>query len=466
MRVLLVEDHVDVRHLFEHVLSTRGHEVTACADAESAWQAYAERSHELVLLDWELLGSAMDGLQLCRLIRSHPGGDRCVILMITAHDSSDALRAALQAGVNDYLVKPVGSGLLRLRLTIAEQWVESVRRRFKAEYHAQALQVQLAAHGTFHDLIGRTSMMRQLYEDILKVAAADTTVLIEGETGTGKELVARAIHLASRRASQTFFTVNCAGANESRPSRQFFGETRGTLTDSHESQQTLFDAARGGTIFLDEIGDISSAVQTTLLHILQEREVAKPEDGTSSGLDARVVVATHHDLEQDVEQGLFRKDLLYRIKVARLRLTPLRERQDDIPLLAHAFLRQFRSVMEKPVFQVSPEALQVLGEYAWPGNVRELKSTVESALIHCAGPIIQVEDLPAEIRNSESRANYRLRKRQAEQARLAEAIRQTGGNRSEAARLLGMSRRTFYRRLAQYDVPARDDPTDASSGGY
>ena len=170
MRVLLVEDHIDVRRLFEHVLEARGHEATACADGESAWAAYSRRSYELLLLDWELPGSDMDGLQLCRRIRSSRGGDRCVIVMITAHDSSDALRTALQAGVNDYLVKPVGIDFLRLRLTIAEQWVENVRRRFEAEDQSQALQSQLAAQGTFHDLIGQSSAMSGLYEDIMKMA--------------------------------------------------------------------------------------------------------------------------------------------------------------------------------------------------------------------------------------------------------------------------------------------------------
>ncbi len=180
MRVLLVEDHIDIRRLFQQVIDARGHEVTACGDGESAWEAYGRRAFELVLLDWELRGGGMDGLQLCRAIRSSPGGDRCVIVMITAHDSPDALRTALQAGVNDYLVKPLGVEFLKLRLAIAEQWVESVRRRFAAEDQAQALQSQMADHGKFHDLIGRSPSMVVLYEDIQKIAAVDATVLIEG----------------------------------------------------------------------------------------------------------------------------------------------------------------------------------------------------------------------------------------------------------------------------------------------
>lgn len=462
MRVLLVEDHIDIRSLFEQVIQARGHEVTACADGESAWEAYRRGPYELILLDWELQESGIDGLQLCRAIRSSRDGDRSVIVMITAHDSPGGLRTALHAGVNDYLVKPVGIEFLKLRLTIAEQWVENVRRRFEAEVQAQTLQSQLADHGKFHDLIGRSPSMRALYEDIRKVAAVDATVLIEGETGTGKELVARAIHLSSRRASQPFLAVNCAGFTESILGSQLFGHKKGAFTGAIDNQQGLFEAAHGGTIFLDEIGDISPAVQTNLLRVLQEREVTRLGESKPRKVDVRVVAATHHNLAVDVEKGTFRKDLFYRIKVARLPLPPLRERRADIPLLAHAFLGQFRSVMEKPVHQVSPDAMQVLVDYAWPGNVRELKSAVESAMIHCKGAIVQVEDLPPEILHSEAGAVYVPFQRQDERTRMAGALQQTGGNRSEAARLLGMSRRTFYRRLAEYedDVSGPPNPVD------
>ncbi|MBS0171263.1 MAG: sigma-54-dependent Fis family transcriptional regulator [Nitrospira sp.] len=457
MRVLLVEDHLDIRRLFEQVIGARGHDVTACEDGESAWEVCSQRAFELVLLDWELRGGGMDGLQLCRAIRSSPGGDRCVIVMITAHDSPDALRTALQGGVNDYLVKPVGVEFLKLRLTIAEQWVESVRRRFAAEDQAQALQSQLADQGKFHDLIGRSPSMVVLYEEIQKLAAVDATVLIEGETGTGKELVARAIHLASRRASQTFLAVNCAGFTDSLLGSQLFGHKKGAFTGAIDNQEGVFEAAQGGTLFLDEIGDISPAVQTSLLRVLQEREITRLGESKPRKVDVRLVVATHHNLAEDVEKGTFRRDLLYRIKVARLRLTPLRDRPTDIPLLVHAFLGQFRSVMEKSVLQISPDALQVLTAYSWPGNVRELKSAVESALIHCKGTVVQVEDLPPEIRHPEPTATYVPLQREDERTRMVGALQQAGGNRSEAARLLGMSRRTFYRRLTEYDVVASED---------
>jgi DNA-binding NtrC family response regulator len=380
--------------------------------------------------------------------------------MVTAHDSPEFLRTALQAGVNDYLVKPVGVEFLKLRLTIAEQWVENLRRRFAAEDQAQALQSQLADHGKFHDLIGRSPAMVVLYDEIQKLAAVEATVLIEGETGTGKELVARAIHLSSRRAPHTFLAVNCAGFTDSILGSQLFGHKKGAFTGAIDNQEGVFEAAHGGTIFLDEIGDISPAVQTGLLRVLQEREVTRLGESKPRKVDVRVLVATHHNLAEDVERGTFRRDLLYRIKVARLHLAPLRERPTDIPLLVHAFLGQFRSVMEKSVLQVSPEALQVLMAYAWPGNVRELKSAVESALIHCKGTVVRVDDLPPEIRHPEQETTYVPLQRQDERARMVGALQQAGGNRSEAARLLGMSRRTFYRRLAEYEVSTPGESPD------
>ncbi|MFO0733094.1 MAG: sigma-54 dependent transcriptional regulator [Nitrospiraceae bacterium] len=450
MRVLLVEDQIDIRQLFQQVIRARGHEVTACADGESAWEAYQQGGYELLLLDWELRGGGMDGIQLCRQIRADLRGDRCVIVMVTAHDSADSLRQALQAGVTDYLVKPIGIEFLKLRLAIAEQWVEDVRRRFEAEDQAQALQSQLADQGQFHDLVGRSAAMVNLFTQIQEVAAVDATVLIEGETGTGKELVARAIHLSSRRKHRPFIAVNCAGFTESILGSQLFGHKKGAFTGAIDNQEGLFEAANGGTLFLDEIGDIIPAVQTSLLRMLQEREVTRLGEAKPRKIDVRVVAATHHNLADDVERGTFRKDLLYRVRVARVQLGPLRERREDIPLLVHSFVTQFRSVMEKPVHHVHVDAMQLLMDYAWPGNVRELKSAVESAMIHCKGTTLHVDDLPPEIVDGSVAAV--TPPSADERARMLDALRRAGGNRSEAARLLGMSRRTFYRRLAEYDL--------------
>jgi DNA-binding NtrC family response regulator len=455
MRVLIVEDQEEIRDLFGQVIHSLGHHVQACADGESGWRAYDSGPYQLILLDWELGSSGMNGLELCRKIRADPRGDRCVIVMITAHNTPDNLRAALQAGANDYLVKPLGSELLRLRLAVAEQWVENLSRRFEAEEKMIELERRLAQSGRFFDLVGNSACMRRLYTQVREIAAVDSTVLIEGETGTGKELVAQAIHSASRRKDRPMIAVNCAGFTESILGSQLFGHKRGAFTGAIDTQEGVFEAAHGGTIFLDEIGDIPPGVQTSLLRVLQEREITRLGEAKPRKVDVRVVAATHHKLIDDVEKGTFRRDLLYRIRVARIHISPLRERRDDIPMLAHFFLGQFRSIMEKGVHHISDTAMNALVNYVWPGNVRELKSAIESAVIHCKHSIIQYDDLPPEIITPGVASSSELeRSTSDERNRMVIALRETHGNRSEAARLLGMSRRTFYRRLLEYNLPS------------
>jgi DNA-binding NtrC family response regulator len=453
MRVLIVEDQDEIRELFGQVIQSLGHEVRTCADGESAWDAYLHGQFSLILLDWELKSGGMNGLQLCQKIRADRMGDRCVIVMVTGHNTPQSLRAALQAGVNDYLVKPLGSELLKLRIGVAEQWVENLIRRFEAEDKALELERRLADTGRFFDLVGQSACMRRLYREIHEIAAVDSTALIEGETGTGKELVARAIHLSSRRKDKPFIAVNCAGFTESILGSQLFGHKRGAFTGAIDTQEGVFEAAHGGTIFLDEIGDIPPAVQTGLLRVLQEREITRLGESKPRKVDVRVLAATHHKLADDVEKGTFRKDLLYRIRVARIHIAPLRERQDDVPILVHFFLGQFRSIMERPVHQLSSAAMKALLDYSWPGNVRELKSAIESAVIHCKGSVIQYDDLPPEIIHPEQQPAVPMQPSSNERNRILIALREANGNRSEAARLLGMSRRTFYRRLLEYNLP-------------
>jgi transcriptional regulator with PAS, ATPase and Fis domain len=299
----------------------------------------------------------------------------------------------------------------------------------------------------FHDLVGSSPSMMQVYQLVRDIARVDATVLIEGETGTGKELIARAIHCSSARKQGPFIAANCAGFTDSLLGSQLF------------DQAGLFESADGGTVFLDEIGDIPLNVQTSLLRVLQEKEVTRLGEAKPRKVNVRVLAATHHNLSEDVVRGTFRTDLLYRIRVARIQLPPLRDRRDDIPLLASAFLGQVRATMGKGVDQISPEALRLLLSYAWPGNVRELKNAIEFAAIGCKGQRITATDLPPEITRSQSHtplSTWMLpTTNHDERAQLLRALNQASGNRSEAAKLLGMSRATLYRRLANYgiDIP-------------
>ena len=317
-------------------------------------------------------------------------------------------------------------------------------------YHLRRL-LELKAH--YHDLIGKSRGMTQIYEQIQDLARVDSTVLIEGETGTGKELVARALHQASARRAGPFIAANCAGLTDSLLGSQLFGHKKGAFTGAIDDQQGLFEAAQGGVLFLDEIGDIPPAVQTNLLRVLQEKEVTRLGETRPRKINVRVLTATHHSLTQDVAKGTFRADLLYRIRVARIHLPPLKERKEDIPLLVTSFLTEGRASMGKVIHRASPAAMAALMEYHWPGNVRELKSTIECAMIHCKGDTLDATDLPPELRQEPAGLQLEPATPADERSRFVSALGQARGNRTKAARLLGMSRATFYRRLTELDLP-------------
>ena len=576
MKTLLVEDDATTRCLLEALLQARGYEVTAVADAESAWPLCEQTAFPLIVLDWLLPG--MDGLTLCRKVRGLAHGDRSLVVVLTSRDQPDDLQAVLEAGADDYLSKPVDSARLNVRLTIAERQVHNLLQRKRAEVQVAAMleQVQrsrddllsilnelrvgsaltddaghitflsqacqplvgrdpaallgkpwqsvwafeerdtallaaqlalpparrskVAAHlqapggrhywvdvevkddprdpqrkmfflydmsevhdlrrlldekAQFQDLIGKGDAMMRVFEQIRDVARVDSTVLIEGETGTGKELVARAIHFSSRRSHKPFIAMNCAGLTDSLLGSQLFGHKRGAFTGAIEDHQGLFEAANGGTLFLDEAGDIPPNVQTSLLRVLQEREIVRLGDTKPLKVDVRVLAATHHNLAEDVTKGTFRPDLLYRIRVVRLQLPPLRERREDIPLLVSAFLAAFGTATGKRVEDVSSDAMAILLGYAWPGNVRELKSAIEFALVRSKGPVIEAADLPPEILHPDRSPSLPEVEGADDQQRVLAALKAARGNRVAAARLLGISRATLYRRLAEWNIPSK-----------
>jgi len=305
----------------------------------------------------------------------------------------------------------------------------------------------------FHDLVGRSEVMQSLFKQIGSVAAVDWTVLIEGETGTGKELVSRAIHEASARRNRPFVPVNCAGLTDSLLQSQLFGHKRGAFTGAVSDQKGVFEEADGGTIFLDEIGDISVNVQTSLLRVIETMEFTRLGDSRPHKVDVRIVAATNRDLKRAAKAGDFRSDLLFRLRGIRVALPPLSSRREDIPLLAGEFLHQGAASTGRRVTEMSEDAMRVLLRYHWPGNVRQLKSAVEYALVHAEGPIIHVHDLPVELLEPASGVSVDLAYSDlGERERYLAALRDANGNRSEAARLLGVSRATFYRHLERLGI--------------
>src|SRR5919106_401169 len=323
------------------------------------------------------------------------------------------------------------------------------------------LRRQLGDQGRHGELIGKSPPVQRLFHLVDELAKVDSTVLIEGQTGTGKELVARAIHAASPRGERAFVAVNSAGLTDSLLASQLFGHKRGAFTGAVADQGGLFEAAEGGALFLDEIGDMPANVQVALLRALQEREITRLGDAKPRRINVRVLAATQHDLAREVEAGRFRADLLYRLRVARIALPPLRERREDIPLLVETFLAQCRAATGKSVHDVSADAMRLLLDHPWPGNVRELKSAIEFGVICATGAIIRPEDLPPEVVEEawpraarDDGLGAPLDDDPAsERERIARALEKASGNRSKAAQLLGVSRATLYRRLAALAIP-------------
>jgi PAS domain S-box-containing protein len=308
----------------------------------------------------------------------------------------------------------------------------------------------------FQDIVGKSDPMQAVFERIQEVSTVDWTVLIDGETGTGKELVARAIHATSHRKGKPFIAVNCAGLEDSLLTSQLFGHRRGAFTGAVEDHRGFFEVAGGGTLFLDEIGDISRSMQAGLLRVLEEKEIIRVGESRPRKVDVRILAATHRNLGEAAEAGGFRRDLLYRIRVAGVSLPPLRERREDIPLLCETFLAQGRAITGKNVKRISDDTLRLLLNYHWPGNVRELKSVVESAVLGCRGKVIRKQDLPFEIANAESLQQTPEPTYSDDKNGMLAALEKTRGSRTKAARLLGMSRATFYRRLDDYGIkPSR-----------
>lgn len=401
----------------------------------AARQLFGQRDPSMPEISWsDLFNLDRENTNQLRTLIDKPAAQRSRIPL--SFDRSNGRRVCLEIDVKD---DPRNArGKIFFLYDVTE--VHDLRRR-------------LDERAQFHDLLGKSAAMQQVYQQIRDVARVDATVLIEGETGTGKELVARAIHAASHRQGKPFVAVNCAGLTESLLSSQLFGHRRGAFTGAIDDQQGLFEAANGGTLLLDEIGDIPMPVQNQLLRVLQEREIVRLGETRPRKIDVRMLAATHRNLSDEAGKGSFRADLFYRIRVARITVPPLRARREDIPLLAVSFLGEFSSVDGKQVTELSHDALRLLLDYPWPGNVRELRSAVEYSLIRSRGQVIQPDDLPPEVAHSQGfAATVPGDPLDDEKTRFLDALSRSRGNRALAARLLGISRATLYRRLADLNI--------------
>ena len=440
-RLLLVDDDRAFRVTTSALLRQDGYDVVVAADGKEAVSALREQRFDLMLLDLRLPGT--DGLRIVEALRLW--GEGVPILIISGFGTVDVAVEALHLGADDFLTKPVEPDVLSARVA------ELLERRPGAG---------AIPASSFAGIIGRTAAMREVFDAVGRVAPMDTTVLVTGETGTGKELVARAVHTHSARSAARFLAINCAAFAEGLLESELFGHVRGAFTGAISEKPGLFEAARGGTLFLDEVGDMSPPLQQRLLRVLQEREVRRVGSVTSIPVDVRIVAATRRDLRQDVAARTFREDLFYRLNVFTITLPPLRDRAADIPLLVEHALRSLR--IGRPTLTCSPLAMRMLRAHRWPGNVRELLSVLESAAIRADGTRIEAQHLPEEVRSPADTDDNRADRYRAgsvaddERATILGALDQAAGSRSRAAEILGMGRTTLWRKMKLYGI-ALDD---------
>ena len=449
-RVLLVEDDQKLLELLIEEIEAEGHEVRGCVSAEKALQAVKVFDPDVVVTDLQLPG--IDGLGLVDQLRSRPLPPG--ILMISAFGTIDRAVAALKAGADNFLTKPLDMDhfILTLERLLAVRSLQAQVERFR----------QALPEDAFHGIVGRSPTMRALYDRLTRIARADGPVLIAGESGTGKDLVARAIHAESPRANKTFLAVNCAGVPADLLESEFFGHAEGAFSGADRARPGLFREADGGTLFLDEIGEMPAALQAKLLRALQDGRIRPVGADREHRVDVRLVAATNVNLLEQVAKGEFREDLYYRLEAFQIEVPPLRQRGEDLELLAMHFVSMFAASRQRPARRLSERALEAVKRYGWPGNVRELRNAMERAVTFCEREEVALADLPERVRQSRTpQGNARestvdvpsallhgdmLPSMEEIKRRYARyVIERLDGNKRRAAALLGVGRRTLYR---------------------
>ena len=443
-RILIAEDDELTLELLATVLRAASHDVTAVPDGQAALAELRKAAFDLVLTDVQLPGGS--GLELLDAVTEDAA--ETPVSLITAYADPGAAMDAIARGAADYLAKPVD--VVALRTTVAR----TLERRRLAGENRQLRTVAIQ-HKT---LIGTSPPMLELYKQIAQIAPTDTTVLITGESGAGKELVARMRHQRSRRAARPFVAVNCAALSEGVLESELFGHERGAFTGAHTLRRGLFETAAGGTVFLDEVGDIPGRMQAVLLRVLQEGELRRVGGSEAVPVDVRVVSATNRDLSVDVAEDRMRSDLYYRLNVVSLRIPPLRERGEDIIALSHHLVAWHAARIGKPIPELSGETLRLLRRHAWPGNVRELENALARAVAMSSHGVILPDDLPLAISGHAEPSPTTLdhdwpRLEELERRYIARVLERCGGNKTDAANILGVDRRTLQRLFARKPEP-------------
>jgi two-component system response regulator PilR (NtrC family) len=464
-RLLVVDDEPSMRVFLEVLLNKAGHLVELAADAAGAQRALAAADVDVVLTDLKL--GRKSGLDVLKKVKAERPETEVIVMTAFASDEGDLI--AMRMGAYDYVAKPFKNDELLLLVGKAlEKRALAQRGRVLAQDN-ELLREQLSARGRFEQMVGRSPAMQSVFSVVDKVAAARTTVLITGESGVGKELVARAVHHRSPRSTAPFVPVNCGAIPEGLIESEMFGHAKGAFTGAQTAKAGLFEAAQGGTLFLDEIGELPLALQVKLLRALQERRIRPVGDTADIEVDVRLVAATNRDLEAEMRAGRFREDLFYRLNVVQIRVPPLRERREDVMPLAEHFLKRFAVEHGRPVLTLSAEAYRRLDEYWFPGNVRELENLIERAVALSSGLEISVDALPATLRNPLAMTpegplpqgfSLEAHIEAIERALIDRALADAHGVKKDAAAKLGLSFRQFRHRVKRLAGEPTDDTDD------
>jgi len=450
--LLIVDDEKTTREGLRAALEDR-YDVYLAEDAKVAMELLEKDHFDVLLTDFRL--PSEDGMKLITRAKSLTKPPICILM--TAYGSEELAVDAMKRGADDYIAKG------RLQIDELEMRIANALRRQNLEVENVALHQQLDSKFGLQNLVGESAPMKEVFDVVQQVAPTRATVLLLGESGTGKEMVAKVIHQLSPRARRPMVTVHCAALAPTLLESELFGHEKGAFTGAYERRIGRFEQAQGGTLFLDEIGEIDASTQIKLLRFLGERTFERVGSNKTQTADLRLIAATNKDLGERVKAGAFREDLLFRLRVVELRLPPLRERLEDIPLLARTFLREFSEENSKPMSGFTAEAADLLLQYQWPGNVRELRTAIEHAVVLCRGEKVAARDLPASLRETVTKApgekdpkrlltRSSLTLKEAERELITNALKATEGNRTLAAQKLGMSRRNFHRKLHQHHL--------------
>ncbi len=448
-RILIVEDDANMREALQYVLQKEGHRVDAAESGEGALGSMKDTEYALVITDLKLPG--MDGMDVLRAIKQYR--PEVVVIVLTAYGTIDSAVVAMKAGAEDYITKPFNIDHIRLV-------VKKALEKRELSHRTVLLESQLRKKYRFENIIGNSEAMIKVYKIIERIKDSKATVLLRGETGSGKELVARAIHFNSVRSAHPFVPVNCAALGENLAGSELFGHVKGSFTGAFRDKRGIFEVAEGGTIFLDEIGNIGLGLQQVFLRVLEAGELQPVGSVERKKVSVRIVAATNKNLEQMVKDNAFREDLYYRISVVVVDLPSLRERKEDIGVLARHFLEKYARENSRRVPAISADALHLLEAYGWPGNVRELENVMERAVLLTEGEVVLPESLPPHMQDLLQRKNDGvspdLSLERVGRNHIVSVLKAAEGNRAKASQMLGINRTTLWRMMQRLDIADKE----------